>query len=471
MLFRIRRTEIINEAHGCVPLLMRRSNMFREIMDHSLAESSDRSTYFSKTMIIAGMLCLLALITAGHAWAEEGVAVIDTGDTAWVLIATALVMLMTPGLALFYGGMVRKKNVLSTFMYSFIAFGVVGLQWIIIGYSFSFGEGNTFIGDFSYFFLRGITPDSVSDTIPTYVFVMFQGTFAILTAALISGAIVERMKFSAYVLFILLWTTLVYNPVAHWVWGGGWIEETGALDFAGGTVVHLSSGAAALAMALLLRKRLGYPGETFVPHNLTMTLLGVALLWFGWFGFNAGSALAADSIAGLALTTTLVASSAAALSWSLMEWMVHGKPSALGLGSGAISGLVVITPAAGFVTPEWAMVLGLSAGVVCYYGIRIKMKLKFDDSLDVVGIHGVGGAWGALGTGVFATVGGAGLVAGVPGLVVIQLIGIVVVAVYAFVVTYLIGFLLDKTIGLRVDEDQEEVGLDRELHGEVGYTL
>ncbi len=415
---------------------------------------------------------LLLLVSVGIAWAEEGTpAELNSGDTAWVLISAALVMLMTPGLALFYGGMVRRKNVLSTFMHSYIAFGVVGLQWVIIGYSLSFGEGNAFIGDFSHFFLMGITADSLTGTIPTYVFMIFQGTFAIITPALISGAIAERMKFSAYVLFILLWATFVYDPVAHWVWGGGWIQETGALDFAGGTVVHLSSGASALAMALLLRKRSGYPGEAFVPHNLTMTLLGVALLWFGWFGFNAGSALGANSIAGLAFTTTMVASCAAALSWSVMEWMVHGKPSALGLGSGAISGLVVITPAAGFVTPAWAMLLGLSAGVICYYGIRIKMKLKFDDSLDVVGIHGVGGSWGAIGTGLFATVGGAGLVAGAPEMVLTQFIGVAVVAVYAFVVTYIIGILLDKTLGLRVDEEQEEIGLDRELHGEVGYTL
>lgn len=424
-----------------------------------------------KSLAVWGIALLIALCTGSNAWAEEGASEFSAGDTSFILVSTALVMLMTPGLALFYGGMVRKKNVLSIMMYSLIAFGVVGLQWVVIGYSLAFGEGNMLIGDLSHFMLMGITHESLSDTIPTYVFVMFQGTFAILTPALISGAIAERMKFSAWVVFLLLWATLVYDPVAHWVWGGGWIHATGALDFAGGTVVHLSSGASALALAILLGKRKGFPGEAFVPHNLTMTLLGTALLWFGWFGFNAGSALAADSIAGLAFANTMIAACAAAFSWSVMEWMVHGKPSALGFASGAIAGLVVVTPAAGFVTPVWGLVLGLSAGVVCYYGIRIKMKFKFDDSLDVVGLHGVGGAWGAVGTGVFATVGATGLVAGVPGLVLVQLLGVVVVALYAFVLTYIIGILIEKTIGLRVDEEQEEVGLDRELHGEVGYTI
>jgi len=418
----------------------------------------------------AGLLVVLA--TGGTALAEEAAApVLDSGDTAWLLTSSALVMFMTPGLALFYSGLVRRKNVLSSCMHSFVALAVIGVQWMVIGYSLAFGEGNSWIGDFSHVFLVGIGPDSLSGTIPTYLFMWFQGMFAILTPALISGAIAERMKFSAYVLFLVLWATLVYDPVAHWVWGGGWIQKMGALDFAGGTVVHLSSGASALAMAMLLGKRLGYPNEPFIPHNLTLTLLGLAMLWVGWFGFNAGSALAANASACLAFTTTMIASAAAAFSWMMMEWMLHRKPSALGIASGSLAGLVVITPAAGFVTPTWSLVLGLSAGIICYYGIRIKTKLGFDDSLDVVGIHGVGGAWGAIGTGLFVTVGGEGLISGNPMQVWTQFVSVAVVGVYAFGVTYAIGYLLDKTIGLRVEEDEEVIGLDRELHGETGYSL
>jgi len=418
----------------------------------------------------AGLLVVLA--TGGAALAEEAAApVLDSGDTAWLLTSSALVMFMTPGLALFYSGLVRRKNVLSSCMHSFVALAVIGVQWMVIGYSLAFGEGNSWIGDFSHVFLVGIGPDSLSGTIPTYLFMWFQGMFAILTPALISGAIAERMKFSAYVLFLVLWATLVYDPVAHWVWGGGWIQKMGALDFAGGTVVHLSSGVSALAMAMLLGKRLGYPNEPFIPHNLTLTLLGLAMLWVGWFGFNAGSALAANASACLAFTTTMIASAAAAFSWMMMEWMLHRKPSALGIASGSLAGLVVITPAAGFVTPTWSLVLGLSAGIICYYGIRIKTKLGFDDSLDVVGIHGVGGAWGAIGTGLFVTVGGEGLISGNPVQVWTQFVSVAVVGVYAFGLTYAIGYLLDKTIGLRVEEDEEVIGLDRELHGETGYSL
>jgi len=303
------------------------------------------------------------------------------------------------------------------------------------------------------------------------VFMWFQGMFAIITPALISGTIAERIKFSTYVVFILIWATIVYDPIAHWVWGGGWIQQMGALDFAGGTVVHLSSGASALALAHLIGKRLGYPSEMFVPHNLTMTVLGAALLWFGWFGFNAGSALAANGIACLAFATTMIASAAAAFSWMMMEWIFHRKPSALGIASGCVAGLVVITPAAGFVMPGPALIIGLAAGIICYYGVRIKGLLGFDDSLDVVGIHGVGGSSGAILTGIFATVGGAGLIAGNAKQVWIQFVGVALVAIYAYVLTYAIGFVLDKIMGFRVDEDTEVAGLDRELHGEVGYTL
>ena len=414
---------------------------------------------------------LALILMQGTALAEDAPAVLNTGDTAWVLASTALVMIMTPGLAFFYSGMVRRKNVLSSCMHSFVALAVIGVQWMVYGYSLSFGTGNSFVGDFSQFLLLPMTTDTLNGTIPAYAFMWFQGMFAIITPALISGAIAERMKFSAYVIFLVLWATIVYDPVAHWVWGGGWIQKMGALDFAGGTVVHLSSGVSALAMALLLGKRIGWPHEPFIPHNLTLTLLGAAMLWFGWFGFNSGSALAANGIAGLAFCTTMTASAAAAFSWMMMEWIFHKRPSALGIASGCVAGLVVVTPAAGFISPAWSLVLGLAGGVICYYGVRIKLAVKFDDSLDAVGVHGVGGAFGALCTGLFATVGGSGLVAGNPSQVLIQIVSIGAVAIYAFVLTYAIGWVLDKVIGLRVEDESEVSGLDRELHGEVGYSL
>jgi len=420
--------------------------------------------------ILSSFAAMFFVSLSGVALAQDAPA-LDKGDTAWILVCTALVMFMTPGLGLFYAGMVRMKNALSSIMHSYCALAVMGMQWVVIGYSLSFSEGNSFTGGLDHFFLAGITPESLTGTIPTYIFMWFQGMFAILTPALISGAIAERVKFGPYLLFILLWGTLVYDPVCHWVWGGGWIGAMDALDFAGGTVVHLSSGASALALALLLGRRLGYPNEPFVPHNLTMTVLGASLLWFGWFGFNAGSALAADASAALAFTTTMIASAAATFSWMMMEWIFQKKPSALGAASGSIAGLVVITPAAGFVNPASAMILGLSGGVICYYGVRLKILFRFDDSLDVVGIHGVGGTWGAIGTGIFATVGGSGLVAGNPGQLVVQAISVLVVGIYAFAVTYGIGLVLDKTMGLRVEEEKEVIGLDRELHGEVGYSL
>ncbi|MEN6440418.1 MAG: ammonium transporter [Syntrophobacter sp.] len=413
------------------------------------------------------------LLARGSAFADDAApaATLNSGDTAWVLASTALVMIMTPGLAFFYAGMVRKKNVLSSCMHSFVALAVIGVQWMVYGYTLSFGTGNSFIGDLSQFLLMGMTPDTLNGTIPAYVYMWFQGMFAIITPALISGAIAERMKFSAYVLFILLWATFVYDPTAHWVWGGGWLQTMGALDFAGGTVVHLSSGVSALAMALVLGKRLGFPGEAFIPHNMTMTLLGAALLWFGWFGFNSGSALAANGIGGLAFCTTMTATAGAATSWMMMEWVFHKRPSALGLASGLLAGLVVITPAAGYVTPAWSLIMGLAGGVVCYYGVRIKMKLGFDDALDVVGVHGVGGAFGAICTGIFASIGGTGLLYGGGAQFMKQVIGVGATGVYAFIVTYIIAIILDKTIGLRMDEETETTGCDRELHGEVGYTF
>lgn len=431
----------------------------------------------SSKSIAAWAVAAVFMLAAAPALAQEGLEIavvppqLNSGDTAWMLMSCALVMLMTPGLALFYGGMVRKKNVLSSIMHSFAALAVIAIQWVIIGYSLAFGKGTAFIGDWSHFLLLDITPESVTGTIPTYVFMWFQGMFAIITPALISGTIAERIKFSTYVIFILLWATVVYDPIAHWVWGGGWIQNMGALDFAGGTVVHLSSGASALALAHLVGRRQGYPRDVIVPHNMTMTVLGAALLWFGWFGFNAGSALGANSDAGLAFTTTMIAAAAAGLAWMLMEWIFHSRPSALGIASGSVAGLVVVTPAAGFIMPGWSILLGLTAGVLCYYGVRLKHLFGFDDSLDVVGIHGIGGAWGAIATGIFATVGGAGIIAGNPKQVWIQFISVALVALYAYLLTYVLGLILDKVMGFRVSEELEFSGLDKELHGEVGYDF
>lgn len=407
--------------------------------------------------------------------------VFNGADTAWVLTSAALVLFMVPGLALFYGGMVRSKNVLSTMMHSFVAMGIVGVQWVVIGYTLAFGDdmGGGFLGKMNKFMLNGITPDTLfqfvassANAIPEYVFVMFQGMFAIITIALISGAVAERMKFSAYCIFALVWTTLVYDPIAHWVWGpGGWLLAKGALDFAGGTVVHLSSGISALAVLMFLGKRHGFPNERMAPHSLPLTLLGVGILWFGWFGFNAGSAVAANGTAALAFTTTTVAPAAAGLAWMIAEWMHSGKPSALGFGSGVVAGLVGITPAAGLVTPGAAIIIGVGAGLVCYTAIIIKAKLKYDDSLDAFGVHGVGGTFGAIATGVLATVGAKGLIAGEPKQVVTQIIGIVAAGAYAFIVTTIIAFILDKTIGLRVEKEDEIMGLDQTQHSESGYNM
>ena len=407
--------------------------------------------------------------------------VFNGADTAWVMISAALVFFMVPGLALFYGGMVRAKNVLSTLMHSFVVMGIVGVQWVVLGYTLSFGDdmGGGLLGKMSKFMLNGITPDTLfqfvassANAIPEYVFVMFQGMFAIITIALISGALAERIKFSAYCIFALVWTTLVYDPICHWVWGpSGWLLGKGALDFAGGTVVHLSSGISALAVLIFLGKRHGFPTERMAPHNLPMTLLGVGMLWFGWFGFNAGSAVAANGTAALAFVTTMVAPAAAGLSWMFAEWFHSGKPSALGFGSGVVAGLVGITPAAGFVTPGAAILLGLAVGVVCYLAIMVKAKLKYDDSLDAFGIHGVGGTFGAIATGVLATVGAKGLIAGEPKQVLTQIIAIAAAGAYAFIVTLVIAFVLDKTIGLRVDKEDEIMGLDQTQHSESGYNM
>jgi Amt family ammonium transporter len=404
----------------------------------------------------------------------------NAGDTAFVLVSTALVMLMTPGLALFYGGMVRSKNILGTLMQSFVILGVITLQWVLWGYSISFGpDHGGIIGGLDWFGLRSVGMNPSPDygrTIPHLAFMIFQCMFAIITPALITGAFAERMKFSAFLVFTILWATLVYNPVAHWVWGiGGWIGNLGALDFAGGTVVHISSGTSALAAALLIGKRRGYGSTPYIPHNLPMTITGAALLWFGWFGFNAGSALACNGLAANAFVVTHIASAMAALSWMFFEWIHRGKPTTLGAASGAIAGLVAITPGSGFVGPVSAIIIGTMAGIICYGGVLLKGRLEYDDSLDVVAIHGLGGTWGALATGLFASTGinpdGAnGLIFGNPMQLFTQFVSVVVTIVFAFLMSLLILKVIDLFIGLRVTEEEEEKGLDLSMHDETGYS-
>ncbi len=395
---------------------------------------------------------------------------IVAADTGWMLISSALVLLMVPGLALFYGGLVQRKNVLSSMMHSFVAMGVIAIEWIVIGYSLAFGTGNWFIGSLEHVFLRDINAYSLTGTIPTYAFIAFQGMFAIITPALISGAIVGRIKFKSYIAFILLWGIIVYAPICHWVWGGGFLTGK-ALDFAGGTVVHISSGISSLAILTYLGKRRGYGVDSIKPHNVTLTLIGAGLLWFGWFGFNAGSALAANEIAAVAFLTTLVAPAAAGLCWMALEWHHLGHPTSLGFSTGVLAGLVAITPAAGFVTPVAAIPIGLIAGIICYTAVELKGKFGYDDSLDVFGVHGVGGMTGALLTGIFASIGSAGLLLGNSSQLVIQLEGVVASAVYASVCTLIIGFVINKTMGLKVSESEENIGLDQTQHGEVAYNI
>ncbi len=398
----------------------------------------------------------------------------NTGDTAFMLIATAMVMLMTPGLAMFYGGLVRSKNVLTTIMQSFICLGLISIVWVLYGYSLAFGPDiGGFIGNLDMIGLKGVglEPGPYADTIPDLLFVAFQLMFAIITPALITGAFAERMKFTAFLAFTLLWSTLVYMPVCHWVWGGGWLGEMGALDFAGGTVIHINSAAAALVAAIVIGKRKGWGKESFHPHNLPMTILGAGILWFGWFGFNAGSALAASETAVLAFFTTQVATGAAALTWIIAEWKLQGKPTTLGAASGAVAGLVAITPAAGFVGPISAIVIGAVAGVICYIAVLAKSKLGYDDALDVVAVHGVGGLWGALATGLFASVGATGLFFGNGYQFVVQVVGAGAVIGYSAILTYIILKGIDAVIGLRVDVDEEVQGLDLSQHSEIGYSL
>jgi ammonium transporter, Amt family len=407
---------------------------------------------------------------------------IDTGDTAWVLMSSALVLLMTaPGLALFYGGMVRQKNALGTLMHSFIILALISVQWVLWGYSLAFGpDKGGIIGGLEWVGLRGVGAEpnpAYAATIPHQAFMLFQMMFAVITPALITGAFAERKKFSTFIVFVLAWSTLVYDPLAHWVWGdGGWLHKLGALDFAGGTVVHISSGVSALAAVLVIGKRKGYGQQPMPPHNLPLTVMGASLLWFGWFGFNAGSALGANGLAAHAFTTTNTAAAAAALGWMLTEWSSRGKPTVLGAASGAVAGLVAITPAAGFVTPMAALVIGGLAGVLCYTACNLKTKLGYDDSLDVVGVHGVGGTWGALATGIFATkavndAGANGLLYGDPGQLWKQVVAVVATLVLGFVMTVVILKVLDAVMGLRVSEDDEMAGLDLSQHSETAYAL
>jgi len=398
--------------------------------------------------------------------------VLNSGDTAWMLTATALVLLMTiPGLALFYGGMVRKKNVLTVCMQSFAITCLVTVLWAVIGYSLAFREGNAFIGGLDRLFLAGMEKETLFGTIPESVFWAFQLTFAIITPALITGAFADRMKFSAMLLFIGVWSLAVYSPIAHWVWGGGFLATAHVLDFAGGTVVHINAGVAGLVAALVIGKRRGLGSEQMAPHNLVLSIIGASLLWVGWFGFNAGSAVAANGAAGMAMAVTQIATAAAALTWMFAEWLLRGKPSVLGIVSGAVAGLVAITPASGFVGPTGALWIGLAAGVACYWGaMSLKPMMGYDDALDAFGVHGVGGTVGALLTGVFAVeaIGGtAGLFEGNAGQVWIQAYGVICTIVYGAVATFIILKVIDLLVGLRVSEDDEREGLDLTLHGEV----
>ena len=411
---------------------------------------------------------------------------IDSGDTAWILVSTALVLAMTaPGLALFYGGMVREKNALGTIMQSFIILCLISVQWVLWGYSLAFGpDHGHIIGGLEWFGLNDVKMDAANGdyapTVPHQAYMIFQMMFAVITPALITGAFAERIKFSSFLVFILLWATFIYDPLAHWVWGnGGWLGTSkgglGALDFAGGTVVHISSGVSGLACAFVLGKRLGYGKETMAPHNLPMTVLGASMLWFGWFGFNAGSAVSAGALATSAFVVTNTATATAALSWMVVEWLYRGKPTVLGAASGAVAGLVAITPASGFVGPVSSIWIGIGAGVFCYLACLAKAKLGYDDSLDAFGIHGIGGTWGALATGLFASKlinssGADGLFFGNPGQLSIQAIAVLASWVFSFVGTVVILKLIDWTMGLRVSDEEERMGLDLTQHEERAYS-
>ncbi|MBN1866000.1 ammonium transporter [Candidatus Sumerlaeota bacterium] len=406
----------------------------------------------------------------------------DTGDTAWLLTSAALVLLMTPGLALFYGGLVRRKNVLSILMQCFMVVCIVSVQWVLFGYSLAFGpDVKGLIGNLDWFGLKGVTTEAYpayASTVPHQAFMIFQAMFAVITPALILGAFAERMKFSAFCLFSLLWATLVYDPMCHWVWGnGGLLKQAGVLDFAGGIVVHINAGLAALAAALVLGRRIGYPSKISPPHNLPTAVLGAGLLWFGWFGFNAGSALGAGSLATTAFVATHTAGAAAGLTWSLLDWVFNSRSTVLGMITGAVAGLAAVTPASGFVTPVAALWIGIGASTLCFASISfIKSKFSYDDSLDAFGVHGIGGIWGTLAVGLWASkkvnpAGADGLFYGNPHTFFVQLEAVAVTALFSFCASFILLKLVDATVGLRVSEHQERVGLDLTEHAEVGYTL
>ena len=425
--------------------------------------------------VLAGIYVALALVIPDFAVAQDG---LDSGDTAWMLTSTALVLFMTiPGLSLFYAGMVRVKNVLSVMMQCFTICCLMTVLWVLYVYSLAFGDGSAYVGDFGKAFMAGIEVDTLSGTIPESVFFMFQLTFAVITPALIVGGFAERMKFSAMLWFMAIWVSVVYAPIAHWVWSeSGWLYQRGVLDFAGGIVVHINAGIAALVAAIVLGKRHGYPRSPMRPNNLVLTIAGAGMLWVGWFGFNAGSELKANGVAGMAMVVTQISTAAAALTWMFLEWRSHGKPSALGLVSGAIAGLGAITPASGYVGPVGGFVIGITSGLACYFAVvKVKTALGFDDSLDVFGVHGVGGTIGVLLAGVFVAdrFGGAGLAEGVSmaSQVGTQVIGIGATIVYCGVVSFIILKVLDNVIGLRVSEQEEQEGLDIVCHDEQGYNL
>jgi Amt family ammonium transporter len=432
--------------------------------------SLKKSIYWSVIMVF--------LLLSAPALAADAPKV-DSGDTAWVLASSALVMIMTPALGLFYGGMVRKKNALSTIMFSFVILALISVQWVLYGYTLAFGPDiGHVIGNLDWLGLNGVGQEPNTDyaaTIPALAYMIFQAMFAVITVALISGAFVERIKFKAFMVFSLLWATLVYDPIAHWVWGvGGFLRNMGALDFAGGTVVHISSGVSALAIAFVIGKRKGFGKQAMEPHNIPMVILGAALLWFGWFGFNGGSAVASNGLATSAFVVTNTAAAAAALMWTLLSWY-HKRPSVLGAATGGVVGLVAITPASGFVTPMAAIVIGAVGAVISYYAMLFRSKQNVDDSLDVWACHGLGGTWGAIATGIFATVavnsaGANGLLYGNPGQLTTQIIAVAVTWVYAFVMTVVLAKIVDATIGLRVPDEEEAVGLDISQHAEKAYS-
>jgi len=393
----------------------------------------------------------------------------DTGVTCWLMVSAILVMLMTPGVGFFYGGLVRKKNIISMIALSFVVLSIVSIQWILFGYSLAFGQDiGGFIGNLNYIGLNGVSADAGAGGYPPLIFMMFQLFFASVTIAIVTSAVAERIKLSSFIIFVLVWLTIVYCPIAHWAWGGGWAQQLGMIDFAGGTVVEICSGFAALALALVIRKRAGFGEYSLEPHNIPIALLGAALLWFGWFGFNAGSALAVNSSAAIAFVTTNTAAAAGALAWMFASWY-HGKPSSLGMVSGAIAGMVAITPAAGFVSPLVAILIGAVAGVLCYSMMLLRIRKMCDESLDAWAIHGMGGLWGTLATGIFAAAavcGFSGLIEGNVHQFMANAAGAFVAMIYAFVMTFVIGIIIDRTMGLRVTEDEEYVGLDICQHGE-----